>query len=71
MENIGLHYVKVTEIYNNDVLALDIVPIIEAEANFYVSNYNIIIIMHGHVTDIVIDIIVGGILNSFEQASGY
>lgn len=36
MENIGVHHLKVTEIYNTNLLALDIVQIIEAEANFYV-----------------------------------
>jgi len=36
MENIGVHHVKAAEIYNSNVLALEIVQIIEAEANFYV-----------------------------------
>ncbi|XP_050064418.1 fatty acid synthase-like [Aphis gossypii] len=37
MENIGVHYVKAAEIHNNNVLATEIVQIIEAEANFYVD----------------------------------
>lgn len=37
MENIGVHHVKVAEIYKKTLLALEIVPIIEAEANFFVS----------------------------------
>lgn len=37
MENIGVHHVKVAEIYKKNLLALDIVPIIEAEANFFVN----------------------------------
>lgn len=40
MENIGVHYVKAAEVHNKSVLAFEIVQIIEAEANFYVSNYN-------------------------------
>lgn len=32
-----MHHVKVAEIYKKNLFALDIVPIIEAEANFYVS----------------------------------
>lgn len=44
MENIGVHYVKATEIHNNNVLATEIVKIIEAEANFYVRNYNDLIL---------------------------
>lgn len=37
MENIGVHYVKVAEIYKNNLLAFDVVRIIESEANFYVN----------------------------------
>lgn len=36
MENIGIRYVKAAEIYKDNLLALEIVQIIEAEANFYV-----------------------------------
>jgi len=44
MENIGVHHVKTAEIHNKSVLAFEIVQIIEAEANFYVRNFNNIII---------------------------
>lgn len=37
MENIGVHYVKAAEVYKKNLMALDIVQIIEAEANFYVN----------------------------------
>ncbi|XP_026810325.1 fatty acid synthase-like [Rhopalosiphum maidis] len=37
MENIGVHHVKAAEIHNNNLLATQIVQIIEAEANFYVD----------------------------------
>ncbi|XP_060836830.1 fatty acid synthase-like isoform X2 [Rhopalosiphum padi] len=37
MENIGVHHVKSVEIHNNNLLATQIVQIIEAEANFYVD----------------------------------
>lgn len=36
MENIGVHLLKAAEIYKDDLLAIEIVKIIEAEANFYV-----------------------------------
>jgi len=39
MENIGVHYVKAAEIHDESVLAIEIVQIIEAEANFYVRGY--------------------------------
>lgn len=37
MENVGAHRVKAAEIHINDLLAPEIVKIIEAEANFYVN----------------------------------
>jgi fatty acid synthase len=36
MENVGIRYIKATEIYKDNLLAPEIVQIIEAEANFYV-----------------------------------
>lgn len=42
MENIGVHYLKAAEIYNNNLIALDVVQIIEAEANFFVSIIKIV-----------------------------
>lgn len=39
MENIGVHYIKAAEIYNNNLFALEIVQTIEAEANFYVNMF--------------------------------
>jgi len=42
MENIGVHSLKAAEIYKNNLFALEVVLIIEAEANFFVSVlYNI------------------------------
>jgi len=37
MENVGARRVKAAEIYKNDLLAPEIVKIIEAEVNFYVN----------------------------------
>lgn len=37
MENVGKRYIKAAEIYKDNLLAQDIVQIIEAEANFYVN----------------------------------
>ncbi|XP_050427979.1 fatty acid synthase-like [Adelges cooleyi] len=37
MENVGAHYLKAAEVYKKNVLATDIVAIIENEANFYVD----------------------------------
>lgn len=36
MENVGIRYLKAAEIYKDNLLAQEIVQIIEGEANFYV-----------------------------------
>lgn len=45
MENVGVHHIKATEIYKTNLLALEIVQIIEAEANFYVSVFMLSFVM--------------------------
>lgn len=48
MENIGKRHIKAAEIYKNDLLALEVVPIIEAEANFIVCAiyYLVLLLLH-------------------------
>lgn len=43
MENIGIRNLKAAELHKNNLLALEIVQIIEAEANFFVGFCNVLL----------------------------
>lgn len=50
MENVSVHHIKAAEIYKKNLLALEIVQIIEAEPNFYVSLFMAFFVTIVHVT---------------------